>query len=62
MLTTLSELVEKTQGEAIPEWLRNALLERKSEIASALREKAEYILKGQNGEQIIIRAAKRTAA
>lgn len=62
MVTTLSELVEKTQGGAIPAWLRNAVLERRDEIAKALNEKGKYILYGQNGEQVIIHAEKRTAA
>jgi hypothetical protein len=62
MITTLSKLVEMTQGTAIPAWLRDAVLEKKDEIVKALRENGEYTLEGQNGEKVIIRAEKQVAA
>lgn len=62
MVTTLSELVEKTQGGAVPEWLREAFAEKRDEIAKALREKGEYTLVGQNGEEVVIQVEKRVAA
>jgi hypothetical protein len=62
MITTLSKLVEMTQGTAIPAWLRDEVLAKKDEIAKALREKGEYTLVSPNGEQVVIRAEKQTVA
>ena len=62
MVTTLSKLVEMTQGTAIPAWLRDAVLKKKDEIAEALRESGEYTLEGQKGEKVIIRVEKKSAA
>lgn len=62
MVTTLSELVEKTQGRAVPSWLRDDIFAKKDEIARALRESGEYTLVGPNGEQVVIQAEKQTVA
>ena len=62
MVTRLSELVEQTQGTAIPMWLHQAVVERREEIEKELREKGVFTLQGPNGEQVVIRAEKKTAA
>jgi hypothetical protein len=62
MVTSLSELVDKTQGAAIPKWLHDAVMEQRESIEKELREKGQFTLQGPNGEQVIIRAKKETAA
>lgn len=62
MVTTLSELVEVTQGTAVPEWLRTEVLKNKNEIAKSLREKGSYTINGPEGQQVTIRAEQSVAA
>jgi hypothetical protein len=62
MVTRLSDLVERTQGAAIPMWLHHAVVEQRETIEKELREKGQFTLKGPNGEQVVIRAEKQTAA
>lgn len=62
MVTTLSKLVDMIQGGAVPAWLRNQVLANKDQIASALREKGFYTLRGPNGETIEIRTQNQAAA
>lgn len=62
MVTKLSELVEMTQGTAVPEWLRTEVLQKKDEIAKSLRETGTYTVVGPEGQQVIIHAEKKTAA
>ena len=56
MVTTLSQLVDMTQGGAIPVWLRNEILTKGKEIATALVERGEYTIIGPNGERVTIQA------
>lgn len=62
MMTTLSELVEMTQGTAVPAWLRNEVMEKKDEIAKSLRETGSYTLNGPEGQQVIIHAERQAVA
>ena len=62
MVTTLSQLVDMTQGEAIPAWLRNQILAKREEIAASLNSKGEIILVGPNGEQVTVQTKSRAAA
>jgi hypothetical protein len=62
VVTRLSDLVDKTQGAAIPRWLYQAVVEQREAIEKDLREKGQATLQGPNGEQVVIRAEKQTAA
>jgi hypothetical protein len=56
VIRKLSEIVEATQGSAVPKWLHDAVIERRLEIACALQVTGEYVLAGPNGERVTIRA------
>lgn len=58
MVTTLSKLVEMTQGGAVPAWLRTFVLDKKDDIVTALRRDGEYTFDGPNGERVTIKAEK----
>ena len=62
MVTTLSKLVDMIERGSIPAWLREAILEKKAEIAEALQAGRPYSLKGPSGEEIEIRAEKSAVA
>lgn len=62
MVTTLSRLVEMIQTGAVPAWLREYVLEHKEDISNGLRQRGEFTIPaGPNGEQVNIRADRRTA-
>lgn len=62
MVTTLSDLVEVTQGTAVPEWLQSEVLKRKDEIAKSLSDEGSYTLVGPQGQQVVIRAERKSVA
>jgi hypothetical protein len=62
VVTRLSELVDKTQGAAIPLWLHDAVVEQRERIEKELRDEGVSTLHGPNGEQVVIHAEKKTAA
>ena len=62
MVTTFSDLMEMIQGGTIPAWLREQVLNNRAEIIDSLQKTHRYTLKGPNGEQIEITAAKSVAA
>jgi hypothetical protein len=62
MVTTLSQLVDMTQGSAIPAWLRNQIVEKKHEIAAALKDHGEYTFQGPNGERVTVQADVKAAS
>lgn len=62
MVTKLSELVETTQGTAVPEWLRTEVFQKRDEISKSLRETGTYTVIGPQGQEVVITAERKTAA
>lgn len=62
MVTTLSKLVEMTQGSAVPRWLRDHVLEKREEISEELKKNGTYTIRGPNGDEIVIQAEKQIVA
>lgn len=58
-LKRLTTLIEEG---TVPQWLQNELERRRDEIEAALNRNQEVILKGPQGEQVIIRPDKTGAA
>jgi hypothetical protein len=54
MITSLSKLVELIERESVPAWLREAVVDKKEEIAEALKVSGTYTLVGPNGDRVTI--------
>jgi hypothetical protein len=62
VVTTLSQLVDMIERGTIPSWLRDEIVAKKDQIATALSEGGEITLHGPKGENVSIRAEKQVAA
>jgi hypothetical protein len=56
MVTTLSSLVDMIERGTVPAWLRDEIVAKREQIASALRDGGEIELNGPNGDRVSIHA------